>query len=215
MREPYDDSAHDYDAVLIVSFGGPEGPDDVMPFLDNVLRGLPIKPESKAEIAQRYQDYGGVSPINGEVRKFITALNVELETNGPALPIYWGNRNWHPMLADTMKQMRDDGIRRAITFVTSMFSSYSGCRKYREDIYEAVNAVDGAPVIDKLRLGFNHPLFIEAFTDRVRDAINAPSRPDLPDHDRRQATAGRLLPGQGDGADLPAAAEDTDPLVAR
>ncbi|MGD8324082.1 MAG: ferrochelatase [Gammaproteobacteria bacterium] len=171
MPAPFDESPHVYDAILVVSFGGPEGPDDVMPFLENVLRGLPIKPESKAAIARRYQDYDGVSPINAEVRRFIGALNEELKSNGPELPIYWGNRNWHPMLGDTLRQMRDDGVRNAIAFVTSMFSSYSGCRKYREDLYAAVDGLDHAPNIDKLRLGFNHPSFIEAVSDRARDAI--------------------------------------------
>ena len=169
--ECFDDQARRYDALLVVSFGGPEGPDDVMPFLDNVLRGLPIRPESKVAIAKRYQDFGGVSPINGQVREFIAALRGEFERNGPKLPIYWGNRNWHPMLADTIRQMRDDGIGRAAAFVTSIFSSYSGCRKYREDLFAAASGVDGAPVIDKLRLGFNHPSFIEAVSDRVRDAL--------------------------------------------
>ncbi len=169
--ECFDQQARQYDALLVVSFGGPEGPDDVMPFLDNVLRGLPIRPESKAAIAQRYQDFGGVSPINAQVREFIAAVRAELERNGPALPIYWGNRNWHPMLADTMRQMTEDGVGRAIAFVTSIFSSYSGCRKYREDLFAAASGVEGAPEIDKLRLGFNHPSFIEAVTDRVRDAL--------------------------------------------
>lgn len=169
--ERFDERAHTYDAVLVVSFGGPEGPDDVMPFLDNVLRGLPIRPESKAAIAQRYQDFGGVSPINAQVREFIAALRSELDSNGPALPIYWGNRNWHPMLADTLRQMRDDGVTRAVAFVTSLFGSYSGCRKYREDLFAAVDGLEGAPQIDKLRLGFNHPLFIEAVGERVHAAL--------------------------------------------
>ena len=169
--ETTDSAAHDYDAVLIVSFGGPEGPDDVEPFLDNVLRGLPIRPESRAEIAQRYQDFGGVSPINAQVREFIAALSAELGSNGPALPIYWGNRNWHPMLGDTLQQMRNDRIGRAIVFVTSLFGSYSGCRKYREDLFEACAGLDGAPQLDKLRLSFNHPSFIEAVCDRVRESL--------------------------------------------
>lgn len=168
----HDDEARSYDALLIVSFGGPEGPDDVMPFLDNVLAGLPIKPESKRHIAERYQAFGGVSPINGHTREFIAALSKELDAHGPALPIYWGNRNWHPMLSDTFEQMARDGVHRALAFVTSVFSSYSGCRKYREDLYAASRAVDGAPAIDKLRLGFNHPGFIEAVCERTSDALN-------------------------------------------
>lgn len=167
----YDDAAHDYDAVLIVSFGGPEGPDEVMPFLDNVLRGLPIKPESKARIAERYQRFGGISPINAQTREFIAALQRELGAHGPTLPVYWGNRNWHPMLGDTLRQMRDDGIERAIAYFTSIFSSYSGCRRYREDLYQATHDLENAPLIDKLRMGFNHPGFIDASIDRVSDAL--------------------------------------------
>lgn len=160
-----------YDALLVVSFGGPEGPDDVEPFLDNVLRGLPIKPESRRHIAQRYQSFNGVSPINGQVREFIAALKPELDAHGPALPIYWGNRNWHPMLADTFKQMQADGIRSVLAYVTSLFGSYSGCRKYREDLYAASMTVEQPPTIDKLRHGFNHPRFIEAVAARAADCL--------------------------------------------
>jgi ferrochelatase len=167
----FDDNARDYDAVLVVSFGGPEGPDDVMPFLDNVLRGLPINPQSKAQIAQRYQRFGGVSPINEHVRKFIAALTHELHAHGPTLPVYWGNRNWHPLLADTLKQMRDDGVERAIAYVTSLFSSYSGCRRYREDLYDASIKIDSPPIIDKLRMAFNHPGYIDACVERVSEAL--------------------------------------------
>jgi ferrochelatase len=166
----YDLEAHDYDAVLIVSFGGPEGPDDVMPFLDNVFRGLRVTEETKQRIAARYQDFGGISPINGHTREFIAALQALLDAEGPTLPIYWGNRNWHPMLGDTLQQMARDGVKRAAAYVTSTFSSYSGCRKYREDLFEAVQGVEGAPDIDKLRVGFNHPGFIAAVTDRLDEA---------------------------------------------
>jgi ferrochelatase len=170
--------AHDYDALLVVSFGGPEGPDDVSPFLDNVFRGLRVSPETKARVAKRYELFGGVSPINAHTRAFIKALQRELDAHGPALPIYWGNRNWHPLLTDTMAQMAHAGVKRALAFVTSTFSSYSGCRKYREDLYEAASAVPGAPEIDKLRSGFNHPGFIEAMTDRVAEAIRTLPRPE-------------------------------------
>ncbi|WP_428100949.1 ferrochelatase [Candidatus Rariloculus sp.] len=170
-RPLFDDEPRNYDAVLIVSFGGPEGPDDVLPFLDNVLRGLPIKPETKARIAARYDAFGGVSPINTRTREFIAALQSELDSRGPALPIYWGNRNWHPLLPEAFEQMARDGIERAIAFVTSTFSSYSGCRKYREDLHAASGGVAGAPTVDKLRLGFNHPGFIEACCDRVTEAL--------------------------------------------
>ena len=167
----FDNKARNYDAVLVVSFGGPEGPDDVMPFLDNVLAGLRVPPTVKGHIAKRYHRFGGVSPINGHTREFIAALERELQASGPRLPVYWGNRNWHPMLGDTLTRMADDGIDRAIAYVTSTFSSYSGCRKYREDLYAAVDGLDGAPHIDKLRIGYNHPGFIEAVAHRLRDAF--------------------------------------------
>src|SRR5947209_16947357 len=126
-----------FDALLIVSFGGPEGMDDVMPFLANVLRGRNVPEARMREVAHHYELFDGVSPINGQNRKLIAALERELEERGPRLPVYWGNRNWHPMLADTLRRMRDDGIRSALAFVTSAYSSYSGCRQYREDIQRA------------------------------------------------------------------------------
>ena len=133
---------------------------DVMPFLENVFRGLRVTDETKQKIAARYHDFGGVSPNNGHTREFIAALQELLDAEGPALPIYWGNRNWHPMLSDTLEQMSRDGIRRAAAYVTSTFSSYSGCRKYREDLFEAVSGIENSPAVDKLRVGFNHPGFI-------------------------------------------------------
>ena len=165
------DDSGTYDALLIVSFGGPEGPDDVMPFLDNVLKGLPVKPEAKQGIARRYQRFGGVSPINGETRQFIDALKAELAAHDITLPVYWGNRNWHPMLADTLAEMKTSGVKRILAHVTSTFSSYSGCRKYREDLYDACAGLDNPPSVDKLRLGYNHPGFVTAMADRVRDAF--------------------------------------------
>ena len=169
----FDDMARQYDALLILSFGGPEAPSDVLPFLDNVFRGLSVGAETKARIAQRYDTFGGISPINAHTRAFIKALQHELDAHGPALPIYWGNRNWHPLLTDTMTQMKRAGVQRALAYVTSTFSSYSGCRKYREDLYEATRAIEGAPVIDKLRVPFNHPGFIEAISDRVTQALDS------------------------------------------
>ncbi len=163
-----------YDAILIVSFGGPESRDDVIPFLENVLRGRNVPRERMLAVAEHYYHFGGVSPINGQTRELIAALKAELATHGPELPIYWGNRNWHPMLADTVRQMEKDGIRRALAFVTSAYSSYSGCRQYREDIVRARDVVGaGAPEIDKLRMFFNHPGFIEAIEDRLREALAA------------------------------------------
>jgi len=162
----------DYDAILVISFGGPESREEVIPFLENVLRGRNVPRERMLAVAEHYYDFGGKSPINQQVRELIAALEKELAQHGPHLPMYWGNRNWHPMLAETLQQMKQDGVRRALAFVTSAYSSYSGCRQYREDIARAQNEVGpGVPEVDKLRPFFNHPNFIEATEDRVRDAL--------------------------------------------
>jgi ferrochelatase len=162
-----------YDAILIVSFGGPEGMDDVIPFLENVLRGRNVPRERMLSVAKHYELFNGVSPINQQNRNLIAALGNELEAHGPKLPIYWGNRNWHPLLTDTVRRMRDDGIRHALAFVTSAYSSYSSCRQYRENIAAAQQAVGSdAPQIDKIRAFYNHPLFLEANSDNVRTALN-------------------------------------------
>ena len=166
-------SGPSYDAVLVLSFGGPEKHDDVIPFLENVLRGRNVPPERMLEVAGHYYHFDGKSPINDQNRALIAGLRDELERNGPRLPVYWGNRNWHPFAADTLRKMREDGIRRALAFATSVFSSYSGCRQYLEDIQKARAEVGaGAPEIDKLRPFYNHPLFIEAVSDRVRAALD-------------------------------------------
>jgi len=169
-----------YDAILVVSFGGPEGHDDVIPFLENVLRGRNVPRERMLAVAEHYYHFDGKSPINAQTRELIAALKNELALHGPKLPVYWGNRNWHPMLADTLRQMKHDGIERALAFVTSAYSSYSGCRQYREDIARAQAEVgEGAPQIEKIRVFFNHPGFIEATEDRLRYALNeipAPAR---------------------------------------
>jgi len=161
-----------YDAILVVSFGGPESRDDVIPFLENVLRGRNVPRERMLAVAEHYYHFGGKSPINQQTRELVSALENELAQHGLPLPVYWGNRNWRPMLADTLRQMKQDGIQRGLAFVTSAYSSYSGCRQYREDIAAAQNEVGrGAPEIDKLRVFFNHPGFIEASADRLRDAL--------------------------------------------
>lgn len=161
-----------YDALLVVSFGGPEGPDDVMPFLENVLRGKPVPRERMLEVAEHYQHFGGVSPINEQNRQLIAALEQELRNHGLQFPIYWGNRNWHPLLGGTLQQMADDGVRRALAFFTSAYSSYSGCRQYREDIARAQEAVGAnAPQIDKLRFFFNHPGFVEPMIESLRNCL--------------------------------------------
>ena len=160
-----------FDAVLVLSFGGPEKPDDVIPFLENVLRGRNVPRERMLEVAEHYHHFDGKSPINDQARALIAALRAELDAHGPNLPIYWGNRNWHPLLADTLRQMKADGVGCALAFVTSIFSSYSGCRQYLEDIGRAKAEVEGAPEVYKLRSFYNHPLFIEAQADEVRDAL--------------------------------------------
>lgn len=164
--------AETYHAFLLVSFGGPEGPDDVLPFLDNVLRGRNVPPARKQEVAAHYLHFGGKSPINDQNRALIAALRREFDAAGLNLPIYWGNRNWHPLLPDTLRQMAADSIGRAIAFFTSPFSSYSGCRQYRENIAAAQAAVGpSAPQVDRLRMFFNHPGFIEPMIERTREAL--------------------------------------------
>lgn len=156
-----------YDALLIVSFGGPEKHEDVIPFLENVLRGRNVPRERMLAVAGHYYHFNGRSPINDQNRGLIEALRPVVK-----MPIYWGNRNWHPLLADTMRQMRDDGIKRAVAFVTSAFGSYSGCRQYIEDIARARAEVgEGAPQIYKIPPFSDHPKFIEAMTDRARAAL--------------------------------------------
>jgi ferrochelatase len=163
-----------YDAIIVVSFGGPESRENVIPFLENVLRSRNIPRERMLAVAEHYYHFEGKSPINQQTRELIAALEAELERNGPKLPIYWGNRNWHPLLPETLRQMKKDGIQRALAFVTSAYSSYSGCRQYREDIARARSEVGaGEPEVEKLRAFFNHPAFIEATVERVGDALRA------------------------------------------
>jgi ferrochelatase len=172
--------AVEYQAFLLLSFGGPEKREDVIPFLENVLRGKNVPRERMLDVAEHYYHFDGKSPINGQVRELIAALRDEFSRSGISLPIYWGNRNWHPLLPDTLREMRLHGVERAIAFVTSAYGSYSGCRQYLEDIDRARGEVAGIDV-HKLRAFFNHPGFVETMVDRVRDAFQA-----LPE-DRRAA----------------------------
>jgi protoporphyrin/coproporphyrin ferrochelatase len=161
-----------YDAILLVSFGGPEQPDDVIPFMENVTRGRNVPRERLEEVSQHYVEFGGRSPINDQNRALKAELEALLAAEGPDLPVYWGNRNWHPMLEDTLRQMRDDGIRRAVCFVTSAYSSYSGCRQYREDLAAASAAVgEGVPELDKLRVYYNHPGFVTPQVELIAEAL--------------------------------------------
>jgi len=195
-----------YDAVLIVSFGGPQGPGDVLPFLRNVTRGRAIPSERLAEVGEHYRLFGGVSPINAQNAELVRQLRAELTRSGPDLAVYWGNRNWDPYLRDAVRQMRDDGVRRALAFVTAAYSSYSGCRQYRENLSAAVADVEGAPKIDKIRPYFDHPGFVEPFAQSTVAALS-----ELPAAARRgarlvftthsiptaQADASGLLAGPG------------------
>ncbi|WP_300017883.1 ferrochelatase [Pseudonocardia sp.] len=154
------------DALLVLSFGGPEGPDEVRPFLENVTRGRGVPPERLDAVEEHYRHFGGVSPINARNRELIAAIRERTD-----LPVYFGNRNWHPMVEDTVAEMARDGVRRALVFATSAYGGYSACRQYHEDIARARTAVgDGAPELVKLRHFFDHPLFVAANADAVRAA---------------------------------------------
>lgn len=164
-------AAH-YDALLIVSFGGPESPEDLVPFLENVLRGRNVPRARLLEVAEHYRTFGGKSPLNDQIRQLITALRRELDAHGIDLPIYWGNRNWHPFLNDTLQELQSNGKQRVLAIVVSSFSSYSGCRQYRENIEDARKTIGPrAPQVDKLRVWYNHPDFITANSDALRAAL--------------------------------------------
>ena len=167
-----------YDAVLLLSFGGPEHPDDVMPFLRNVTRGRNVPDDRLAVVATQYERFGGRSPINDQCRALLRALGDELEGTRSRLPLYWGNRNWQPYLADTVAEMAADGVEKALVFVTSAFGSYSGCRQYRQDLEQAREKVGpDAPVLQKLRLYYNHPGFIQPMADNLRRAMTTGGPP--------------------------------------
>jgi ferrochelatase len=182
-----------FDAFLLLSFGGPEGPDDVLPFLRNVTHGRGVPDVRLAEVAEHYQYFGGVSPINAQNRELLAALRDEFAGRGIDLPIYWGNRNWSPYVEDAVRQMRADGVRRALVFTTSATASYSACRQYREDLARARAGLGdgdgaGAPELVKLRHFFDHPGFIGAAVDGVRVAL-ADLPPELRDDARLVCTA--------------------------
>ncbi|MGW5414984.1 ferrochelatase [Actinomadura geliboluensis] len=161
-----------YDALLLLSFGGPEGPEDVIPFLENVTRGRNIPRERLEEVGEHYYLFGGVSPINRLCRDLKAAIEADFAAHGVDLPVYWGNRNWTPYLADTVRQMKADGIRRAAAFVTSAYSGYSTNDQYLNDIARAREEVPGAPEIDKLPVYCDRPGFIDPFVDAAKDALS-------------------------------------------
>ncbi|MEV7289830.1 ferrochelatase [Streptomyces sp. NPDC093252] len=164
-----------YDALLLLSFGGPEGPDDVVPFLENVTRGRGIPTERLKEVGQHYFLFGGVSPINEQNRALLDALRKDFADHGLDLPVYWGNRNWAPYLTDTLRDLVRDGRRRVLVLTTSAYTSYSGCRQYRENLADALETLRAEgldlPAVDKLRQYFNHPGFVEPMTDGVLAAL--------------------------------------------
>ena len=161
-----------YDALLFVSFGGPEGPEDVIPFLENVLRGKNVPRERLLEVSEHYNHFGGVSPINQQCRDLMGALKTELANNDIDLPIFWGNRNWEPLLPDTMRELKSCGAKKVLAFITSGFSCYSGCRQYRENVYAAQDAADANDIeIHKIRVFYNHPDFVAVNAEHVGTAI--------------------------------------------
>lgn len=179
--------AEEIDSILFVSFGGPEGPNDVIPFLENVLRGKPVPRERLLEVAEHYQHFGGISPINQQNRDIIYRLRAALQAAGVDLPIFWGNRNWSPFITDAIRRLQEQGYKHPLPIFTNMFSSYSGCRQYRENIIAAVQEIGPtAPVTaPRLRFGFNHPLFIAAQQQVIQTAYDQLSDP--------QRKASRLL----------------------
>lgn len=203
-----------YDAILLVSFGGPEGRDDVIPFLENVLRGKPVPRERLLEVAEHYYHFDGVSPINEQCRRLIRALRGELDRRGLTLPIFWGNRNWNPYLTDTMRELTERGYGKVLAVMTSAYSSYSGCRQYRENVIAAREAVGpAAPHVDKLRVFYNHPDFIAANVDEIRAAER---RLTTRDRSRRHLvfTAHSIPMSMSDQCDYRRQLEETCRLVA-
>lgn len=208
-----------YDGFLLVSFGGPERPEDVLPFLQNVTRGRRVPPQRLAAVAEHYHHFGGASPLNAQCRALLAALGTELAGHRIELPLFWGNRNWHPMLADTLASMRDAGVTRALAFVTSPYGSYSSCRQYLEDIAAARAAVGPrAPMVHKLRHYHDHPGFVAPHADAVRDAL---SRLEPAPRERtRLAFTAHSIPVQmaersgPDGGRYPAQLAETAALVA-
>jgi ferrochelatase len=166
VLDPVPSSHGPVDALLVLSFGGPEGLDEIRPFLENVVRGRGVPPERLDAVEEHYRHFGGVSPLNARNRELIAAVRERT-----TLPVYFGNRNWHPMVEDTVAEMARDGVRRALVFATSAYGGYSACRQYHEDIARARKAVgDRAPELVKLRHFFDHPAFVAANADAVSAA---------------------------------------------
>lgn len=205
---------NDYDAILFVSFGAPEQPQDVMPFLRNVVRGRNVPDERLLEVAENYQMFGGKSPLNEQNQALIQAVKNSLAESGVELPIYWGNRNWHPFLNETIGAMKQNGVRRALSFVTSAYSSYSGCRQYREDIERAKQEAGAEEMCaDKIRVFYNHPAFVQVNAENLTRALER-----IPSERRERAaivfTAHSLPLSMARGCDYEAQLLETCRLVA-
>lgn len=203
-----------YEAVLLVGFGGPESPEDVLPFLENVTRGRDVSRERLLEVAGHYDRFGGISPFNDQVRAVKACLEKELAGRGLALPVYWGNRNGKPLLPQTLAEMAADGVNRALAIVLSAYSSYSSCRQYLENIDEARRIIgEGAPQIDKTRAFFNHPGFVAASVDRLREQLDG-----LDEEDRETVhvafTAHSIPRSMADGCRYEEQLNETGRLVA-
>jgi ferrochelatase len=202
------------DALLIVSFGGPEGPDDVVPFLENVTRGRGIPRERLVEVGAHYAHFGGVSPINALNRALVDQVGAELDRRGEQIPVLWGNRNWDPYLADGLRQARDLGVTRVFAFLTSAYSSYSGCRQYRENLHDALGVVlaespGWQPEVHKLRTYFNHPGFLEPVVDATRAALAG-----LPEGSRLVFTTHSIPTADAERCDYVAQHRDAAEVVA-
>ncbi|KAK1182640.1 ferrochelatase [Streptomyces sp. NBS 14/10] len=203
-------SSAPYDALLLLSFGGPEGPEDVVPFLENVTRGRGIPRERLKEVGRHYFLFGGVSPINEQNRELLQALRKDFAEHGLDLPVYWGNRNWAPYLTDTLREMAADGRRRVLVLATSAYASYSGCRQYRENLADALAALEAEglepPRVDKLRHYFNHPGFVRPMVDatlaalaELPEAVRAGAHLAFTTHSIPTASADTSGPPQGHG----------------
>ncbi len=202
------------DALLIVSFGGPEGPGDVVPFLENVTRGRGIPRERLVEVGAHYSHFGGVSPINTLNRDLVAQVRAVLDQRGEDLPVLWGNRNWGPYLVEAVREAHDLGVTRVFAFVTSAYSSYSGCRSYRENLHDAVTAVQGEdpgwqPEVYLLRPYFNHPGFVDPFVDGTRTALA-----DLPEGSRLVFTTHSIPTADAERCDYLAQHRDVAATIA-
>ena len=198
-----------YDAMMLVSFGGPEGPNDVLPFMENVTRGRGIPTERLVEVSAHYARFGGVSPINAQNRALLNAMRVEFAARHINVPIAWGNRNWTPYIVDGLGELQAGGARRVLAFVTSAYSSASGCRQYREDIETACRSLGpDAPVVDKVRVFYNHPGFVEPMAERTAAALRC-----LPDGADVVFTAHSIPQSMADTSDYVAQLQETATLI--